>query len=212
MLACGNKRLGRRLLQSIGKFANAASTGQLPAEARFILDSRLVFLRKKRGVVPRPIRVGELWRRVVAKRLLFEHQADIVTMCKDARQFGVGFPGGADVLIHFRILLEKLRRSENVSDVMALIYSDFKNAFRSIEWDALRSAIEEVLPQLLDWCKWCHMTPATINLPSRGNITCDRGVEHGDPLGPVYCAAVLVLVWHHVRNRLDDDGIILAAV
>ena len=77
MLACPNKRIARRLVGSVSTFVDAAKRGRLSVGTRFILDSRLVYLRKKRGEVPRPIRVGELWRRVVAKRLLHDHEADI---------------------------------------------------------------------------------------------------------------------------------------
>ena len=38
----------------------------------------------------------------------------------------------------------------------------------------------------------------------------DRGAEQGDPLGPVYCAAVLSIVLERVRVRLEADGISLA--
>ena len=107
LLGIKNKRISRRLVQSVSKFVDVASKGALPNNAAFLLDSRLMFLRKKRGPKPRPIRVGELWRRVVAKRLMHDHHADIASMCKAARQFGVGFPGGVDVLIHFRIGMDK---------------------------------------------------------------------------------------------------------
>ena len=70
---CGNKRAARVFANSVSEFVDAAIRGKLVEEARFIFDSRLVFLKKKRGNVPRPIRVGELWRRVVAKRLLHDN-------------------------------------------------------------------------------------------------------------------------------------------
>ena len=108
LLACGNKRVAREFARNIGKFVAATSEGHLPEEARFILDSRLVYLRKKHGKVPRPIRVGELWRRVIAKRLVFDNQTDVASVCKQARQFGVGLPGGADVLVHMRLVLERM--------------------------------------------------------------------------------------------------------
>ena len=95
LLACGNKRVAREFARNVGKFVAAASEGHLPAEARFILDSRLVYLRKKHGKVPRPIRVGEFWRRVIAKRLVYDNQTDVASVCKKARQYGVGLPGGA---------------------------------------------------------------------------------------------------------------------
>jgi hypothetical protein len=110
LLDCSNKRTARVLANSVSAFVDTATHGKLVEDTRFILDSRLVFLKKKRGSVPRPIRVGELWRRVVAKRLLYDNKVDIAAVCKDARQFGVGFPGGADVLIHFRTILEKVCR------------------------------------------------------------------------------------------------------
>ena len=166
LLACGNKRVAREFARNIGKFVVAASEGHLPDEARFILDSRLVYLRKKHGNVPRPIRVGELWRRVIAKRLMFDNQSDVASVCKKARQFGVGLPGGADVLIHTRLVLERLCREGKVDNVMAMLDIDFKNAFPSIEWDSIREAVDILLPKLSIWCAWCHEAPMNMQLHS----------------------------------------------
>ena len=77
LVAVRDRRVSNALLSAIGKFASAAAAGELPGAARWILDSRLVFLRKKRGAAPRPIRVGELWRRVVAKRMLDDSRSKI---------------------------------------------------------------------------------------------------------------------------------------
>ena len=109
---------------------------------------------------------------------------------KAARQYGVGFPGGTDVLIHFRTVLERICRSGEVDELMALLDVDFKNAFPSIEWDSIRASIADSVPALSDWCAWCHQTPTKIKSPSGAISACDRGAEQGDPLGPVYCAAV----------------------
>ena len=46
--------------------------------------------------------------------MLEEKKKDISKVCKGARQFGVGFPGGVDVLIHFRIILEEVMRSGDI--------------------------------------------------------------------------------------------------
>ena len=210
MLNCLNKRTTRRMVGSVSKFVDIAQRGRLPTQARFILDSRLIYLRKKQGAVPRPIRVGELWRRVVAKRLLHENQADVNRVCRLARQFGVGLPGGVDVLIHFRLVLEEVMRSGNIEQAFALIDIDYKNAFPSIEWDAIREALAEDLPQLLDWCRWCHLEPSSIVLPCGDTTKCDRGAEQGDPLGPVFCAVVIARVLEKSRARLEEQGIVLA--
>ena len=191
LLSCGNKRIARNLLIEVGKFINVAAQGRLPDSARFILDSRVVYIRKKRGVIPRPVRVGELWRRVIAKKLLHIHHADIKAVCEEAKQYGVGQPGGAETLIHFRLILEKIFRSGTVNEAMALVDIDLQNAFPSLEWDAIREAIMSDLPQLSQWCKWCHASSSAVYLPSGGTVECDRGAEQGDPLGPVFCAVVL---------------------
>ena len=47
LLACPNKRVSRRLVGSLSNFVDAATRGKLIKEARFILDSRVVYLRKK---------------------------------------------------------------------------------------------------------------------------------------------------------------------
>ena len=138
LLATRNKRVSQKLIQSIGRLVDVATKGELPDGARFLLDSRLVFLRKKRGKKPRPIRVGELWRRVVAKRLMHEHRGDVAALCKKARQYGVGFPGGVDVLVHFRIILEKIARMEDFDEAFAILDASFKNMFTSIKWKAIR--------------------------------------------------------------------------
>ena len=82
-LSCSNPLNAWRLHNSLNKFAGIANRGFCFDDGRFILDSRLAFLRKKRGTVPHPIRVGEFWRRFIAKKLIAEHREDIATICKN---------------------------------------------------------------------------------------------------------------------------------
>ena len=93
-----------------------------------------------------------------------------------------------------------------------MIDVDFKNAFPSIEWVAIREAIKDSLPELSDWCCWCHETPSRIMLPCGAIRVCDRGAEQGDPLGPIYCAVVLGHVMEKARLPLEGDGITLSDV
>ena len=46
-------------------------------------------MKKKTGPKPRPIRVGELWRRVVAKRIVHDRRADMQKAMLDCNQLGV---------------------------------------------------------------------------------------------------------------------------
>ena len=154
MTAVRDRRISGSLLAAIDKFVDAAISGELCDAAKWILDSRLVFLRKKKGIVPRPIRVGELWRRVIAKRVIDANRKHIQKVCLDARQFGVAVPGGAEGLVHFRTLIENYFATGN--DAKVIIDVDFKNAFPSLEWDSIRAAVQELLPDAACWTHWCH--------------------------------------------------------
>jgi hypothetical protein len=224
-VACRDRRASARLQRAVGLLSDQAAAGALCEDARWILESRLVFLRKKRGPAPRPIRIGELWRRVVAKRLLHTHRDAVQAACRAARQFGVGEPGGADALVHWRVLLEELLaggagHGAEPGDALAVIDVDLANAFPSFEWGYVRQAVQEQLPALLPWTAWVHRAATPVQLPCGTTLETDRGAEQGDPLGPLYCALALARVLQRVRARgvafcdawyMDDGQIVCRA-
>ena len=63
-----------------------------------------------------------------------------------ARQYGVGVPGGAEALVHFRGLLEAALREEGLGHSIAVLDLDLVNAFPSLEWDSIRAAVDEAVP------------------------------------------------------------------
>ena len=103
MLSCNRRRVVNRLLRALHATESMAADGSLPEAWRWILESRLVFIAKKKGPAPRPVRVGELWRRMIAKFLLHKSRAKIKQRMLAANQFGVALPGGAEVLIHTQL-------------------------------------------------------------------------------------------------------------
>ena len=115
-VAVRDRRIASRLTRAIGKFVDVSSSGQLCPDARWILDSRLVFLKKKGSTTPRPIRVGELWRRVVAKRMVHMNRKSIQEICLEARQFGVAVPGGAEGFNPFPCGIRKSITASRESD------------------------------------------------------------------------------------------------
>eukprot|EP00973_Karenia_brevis_P086824 12041250-Karenia_brevis.AAC.1 len=72
MLGVRQRPLANGLLTAISNLRSLGAQGTLPHCARWILDSRLTFLRKKSGPKPRPIRIGEVWRRIIAKGLVHD--------------------------------------------------------------------------------------------------------------------------------------------
>ena len=205
LVAVRDRRVAAQLLGAIGRLHEAAATGELCAAARWLLDSRLVFLRKKSGNASRPIRVDEMWRRVIAKRLVDANREKAQRFCLAARQFGVAVPSGAEGLVHFRAQAERLLAAADTAT--AIIDVDFKNAFPSIEWDEIRASVEAELPDVAPWTLWCHAEPARVLLPSGSIVLTNRGAEQGDPLGPIYCALVLARVVARARAALEEMGI-----
>ena len=132
LVAVRDRRVAAQLLGAIGRLHEVAAKGELCAAARWLLDSRLVFLRKKSGNAPRPIRVGEMWRRVIAKRLVDANREKAQRFCLAARQFGVAVPSGAEGLVHFRAQAERLL---GAADTATAVDVDLKNAFPTLEWD-----------------------------------------------------------------------------
>ena len=147
LVAQKDRRTASALTKAIGKFVHAAVCGKLPQESRWIMDSRLCYLAKKDSSTPRPVRVGELWRRVVGKQLVHLLRARVQALCMAGRQFGVCLPGGAEGLIHWRTQLE--RELERSSEVRVVIDVDVANAYPSLEWSCIREAVAEKLPELL---------------------------------------------------------------
>ena len=101
MASVRKRPLVNSLLRTLGALVEAANAGTIPPTARWILASRLTYLRKKTSPALRPIRIGEFWRRFVAKRLLRLHGARLRRLFAEARQLGISIPGGAEAPIHF---------------------------------------------------------------------------------------------------------------
>ena len=89
------RAVASRLLRAVAGLVREGAAGGLPASARWIFRSRAAFLRKHGTDVPRPIRAGELWRRVIAKRLMADGRERIQKLLVEHRQCGVAPPGSA---------------------------------------------------------------------------------------------------------------------
>ena len=102
---------------------------------------------KKASLTPRPIRVGEVWRRIIGKRLAIDSREMSQIFLLAQRQLGVSIPRGTDALIHFRRQMEDAFHDH--SEAWILLDVDFRNAFPSLEWKAIRDAVERHMPHVL---------------------------------------------------------------
>ena len=89
--------------------------GRVPVSLRpYVAAARLVALRKKEGHDdPRPITVGEIWRRFAGEVAVFCVRGKAAARLKSIGQFGVGVGvgGGCDAVVHsVRLAMHQLSR------------------------------------------------------------------------------------------------------
>ena len=191
LASCRKSREKRKFESAMSKFVNLAIAGSLPLDAcRWITDSSLTYLQKPNATpdsAPRPIRVGEVLRRFVAKRIAFMQRTTLVKLFSRARQFGVAAPGGAEILLHHRIIT---CGSPGINEADWDI--DIRNCYGTIFWTSIDSSVSSHIPAALPWTRWLHSAPTRVILPGGIIHHSQRGAEQGDPLGGAYAAAVLL--------------------
>ena len=126
-------------LKAITKFVNIGSNSHFPVFiSKALCCASLKALSKKKSGV-RPIAVGELLRRLIAKCLASEAKSEAIELF-DSLQLGAGISGGAEVL----------RRTEACSKI------DFQNAFNSVKRSHLLKAIFEFIPGFAAFTNFCY--------------------------------------------------------
>ena len=169
------------LIRSLALLVARAGAGCLPpAHAPIFTVARLVALRKK-DKTPRPIAVGEVLRRLVAKCLLATDETSAELASLVTHQLGVGVPDACSLITQtIQGLLPRLP----VDGDWVLLQVDLKNAYNSVlRFPALQTCAT-TCPSLLPWSRWTYCCENPIFLGEK-IIGGTRGVQQGDPLGPV---------------------------
>jgi hypothetical protein len=184
-------------------FVTSAIRGTLPlSSCWWITQSSLAFVRKPNASdsdAPRPLRVGEVLRRHIAKRIAAAERESLQLKFVPLRQFGVACPSGSEILIHNRILACE-RVSEGRGAAMGEWDNDLRNCYGSLYWPAIDTCIDKHVPGALPWTRWCHSDAVRVVLPGGAVHLTQRGAEQGDPLGSIYAAAVIADVCELART------------
>ena len=179
---------GSNLLTSLTGFVNMVLSGSCPSQIiPLFFGARLIALNKKSGGV-RPIAVGCVLRRLIAKCAVSFSVSKLVSYFSP-RQLGVGIHGGCEAAVH-----AARRFLSTLDEGSVLAKLDFSNAFNCIHRDAVLLAVHDKLPEIFNFC---HLAYAQSSLLVFGDfqILSEEGIQQGDPLGPLlFCLTIQPLL------------------
>jgi Reverse transcriptase (RNA-dependent DNA polymerase) len=184
---------------AITNLVNRLASGRAPTSfAPWLCGAPPTALAKPNGGV-RPIAVGEVIRRLVAKCLMARVR-QLAQALLAPLELGVAVKGGAEAIVHTVRRLITHHLDAAVSSDWALLQVDFSNAFNLVRRDVFCQSTLEYFPALGPWVTWYYDSPS--HLFYKGEIVCSsaRDVQQGDPLGPL----LLCLVLRHVSLGIAD--------
>ena len=157
-------------------------------------------LNKNPGV--RPIGVGEMLRRLVAKSVLSVVRGDITQVC-GAMELCAGQCAGAEAAVH------AISECFQQEDVEAALFVDASNAFNSLNRAAAMHNIRIVCPSVAIFVINIYRRHSRLFIVGGGEIISSEGTTQGDPMGmAVYALALLPLVsllWDELRQAWFAD-------
>jgi hypothetical protein len=202
----GRRAVAIRMGRMLRELMTRGASGDLPKEAKWILSSSLTFLDKPGKAAPRPIRAGEYWRKIITKSMIKSLKNKIQALMIKFGQYGVALPGGAEAAFHARFALEEKLRSDG-SAKWVIVDVDLVNCFGQFEWDSIRDAYAETIPEMLAWERWCGEADQLIQLPCGDRVGANRGAGQGESDGPLKAAVTIGWCAAQARMELAAGGI-----
>lgn len=193
---------GRVVLESVTQLVNLMLSGKVCTEITDVLyGANLCALKKKDGGI-RPIAVGNAIRRVVSK-ICCKHIAPILSDKFQPTQLGFGSKGGCEAAVH----AARAFLTSGAGEVLLKV--DVRNAFNSVEREALLTQIKEVVPEIYHYMWQCYGEKT--KLVYRNHLLYSAaGCQQGDPLGPAIFSLAIHPVITKIKSKFNvwylDDG------
>jgi hypothetical protein len=172
------------LAQALANFCADFLNGELPIETRgWFCGARIIGIPKIPAGI-RPIAVGEVLRRLAAKCLVQQFQAEVVEYLIPY-QMGVGVPHATEVIAHaVRAWAAKAKSDES------LFLVDFANAFNTVDRQKMIEAVSVNAPHFLPYANFCYGSPTPL-IGQGFQLSSSEGTQQGDVCGPLFFAVTL---------------------
>ena len=151
-IRCNNPEQSRIAMQNLTSLINFFSASRLPNDIGPTFCNASLTTLKKRKTAVRPIAVGEVFHRLMAKCLVsFAKEAAIEIVCPN--QLGVSIRGGAESIIHAK----KLKYVEwGKKEGLGFLQLNFENAFNSFKRQGVLSDCLKQIPCIYPFLKSCY--------------------------------------------------------
>ena len=180
-------------LTALTRLVNSMADGGVPATiAPYMCGARLFGPLKKDGGI-RPVAVGNLLRRLVAKCVasaIYEAAATYLA----PHQLGVGVQGGSEAILH------AVRQAVEVDPNIWVFQADYINVFNTASRSVGLAEVSRLFPQVLKWCTTCYSTPSIL-IFGDVIIMSESGFQQGDPIA----AILFALVKQPVINIIEEE-------
>ena len=203
-------------MNSLTNLVNLASRGQLPSfVAPAFCSATLTALNKKKTGI-RPIAVGDVIRRLVAKCIAKEAAIEAFELF-GSKQLGVVVKGGAESIVHATKITFKRMKSVKSGGILQI---DFRNAINAVKHSHLLGSTKVLMPSIISLASFCYSKHSVLFF--NGSIVDSQtGVQQGDPLGQLLFSLAIWPLIDEIESKIPnllqhcwylDDGIIAGTV
>ena len=196
-ISCTSPTSADKTLSSLTELANLFVSGRAPREAYNGLCAVNLFAVKKKTGGIRPIAVGEVFRRLVAKCASVMTRPT-ATSSLASLQCGVATQGGCKAIVHSA---NRLLREKPETWTLSI---DFENAFNTVSRTKLFQEVRSRFPQLSAIAEACYgQDPPPLFFDGKVFKSC-TGVQQGDPLGPLFFASTLQPLIDRIKYEVPE--------
>ena len=194
-----NKKQSEELASSIAELAKILCVESIPAShTSEFLAGRLIPLDKKGGGI-RPIGIGEVLRRIIAKSVssVLRHN---IQKAAGTLQTCSGIEAGIEGAIH------AMRETFEVETSEGMLLVDATNAFNNLNREAALHNVRQVCPPFSQFLNNCYQSKTRLFISgSKEFIWSEEGATQGDPVAmDMYAVATSPLV-NRLANSLDSS-------